>query len=808
MALPVDRPSASPATVLVAFIGVIALLYFARDIAIPLALALLLSFILSPLVMRLRRWNIPKIAAVMVAVAITFAIVGTIGALVGEQLVKLAGEIPRYQYNLQAKIKSFRVTDGGVIDQVADMVGELRKNLAAGDEAPAPESSPEQGSGRNLGDSGRAANPKPIPVQVYEPEPTSFEVIGDTLGVVAGPIGTAGLVLVFVIFMLLQREDMRERLLRLAGTGHLHVTTEALDDAGQRVSRYLVTQLLINTCYGVPLAIGLHLIGVPYAVLWGCLGIVLRFIPYLGPVLAAIVPLALAFAVDPGWSMLFWAMGLFAVLELVTNNVLEPWLYGASTGISTMAILVAAVFWTWLWGPVGLFMATPLTVCLVVLGRYVPHLEFLDVLLGDKPVLPPGERFYQRMLAMDSEGAEDYAEQFLAEKSLEALFDEMIVPALSLAEQSRQNGTLDDKQQRYLHKNTRILIENLIGKEIEQEADDDEQDDKFGPATEAGRPALATVLCVPADDEADEIIARMLSHLLERREIPSRVMSSDAIAEKKLDAAERKAVEVLCVSALPPNALLRARSVTRRLRSWFRTKKIMVGLWHVDLEDERLRKRLAVLTADHVVTTLAEAANQVTVLWRPAIADTMAPAPIPDNDEVRVAALDKSGLLDAEPDDALDAMTTELVRKHEVPIAVVVLIDKHREIWKSAAGLPAELAAAGEIPRSLSLGGHVVAANEMLVVDDLWKDHRFANNPLLRINGVRFFAGAPLQTSTGDAIGALCILDNKPRRFDEREAASLRASAEALMKEVEARRAKQEANSEKAGGSRKTLANL
>ncbi|MBC7945983.1 MAG: AI-2E family transporter [Burkholderiales bacterium] len=796
MALPVDRPNASSATVLVAFIGAIALLYFARDIAIPLALSLLLSFILSPLVMRLRRWKIPRIPAVLVVVAVTFAVIGAIGALVGEQLVKLAGEIPQYESNLQEKIKSFRTgTEGGAFDRIGRMVADLQQEITAQEAEPAAQDL----------DPARPLRNKPIPVEVHQPEPTSFAVIGDTLGVVAGPVGTAGLVIVFVIFMLLQREDMRERLLRLAGTGQLQSTTEALDDAGQRVSRYLVTQLLINTCYGVPLAIGLHFIGVPYAILWGCLGIVLRFIPYLGPVLAMILPLGLAFAVDPGWSMLFWTMGLFAVLELVTNNVLEPWLYGSSTGISTMAIVVAAVFWTWLWGPVGLFMSTPLTVCLIVLGRYVPHLKFLDVLLGDQPVLPPGERFYQRMLAMDSEGAEDYAEQFLDEKSLEALFDEMIVPALSLAEQSRQRGALDDKQQRYLHKNTRELIENLIGKEIEQEADDDEPGDEVGPAAEAGRPISATVLCVPADDEADEIIARMLSHLLERREIPARVISADAILEKKLDAAERKAVEVLCVSALPPNALLRARAVTKVLRSRFWTKKIIVGLWHVDLDDERLRKRLGVLTADHVVTSLAEAANQVTVLWRPAIDDTMEAAPIPENDDLRCAALEDLSLLNAEPEDAFDLVTSELVRKYEVPIAAVVLIDKHREVWKSAVGLPAELAAAGEIPRSLSLGGHVVAANDMLVVEDLWKDHRFANNPLLRINGIRFFAGAPLRTAEGDAIGALCILDNKPRRLDDREAASLRDSAEALMKEVEIRQARLEADSETVDSSTKTL---
>ncbi|MGH8595547.1 MAG: AI-2E family transporter, partial [Gammaproteobacteria bacterium] len=604
MAIPSDRVGPSTPAVLFVFGGAIAALYFAREIAIPFALALLLSFMLTPLVARLRRWGLPRVPSVIGVVAFSFAVLGSAGYLIAGQLSALGDELPQYQRNLQKKIKALRFEEGGTLAKIGKMTHELQADIAA--ETKQPATSPQISSGQA----------RPIPVETYKPEPTAAEALRDNLAALAGTLGTAGVVVIFVFYMLLNREDLRERVLRLAGPGQLHATAEALDDAGQRVSRYLVRQLLINTGYGVPIAIGLYFIGVPYAVLWGCLAIVLRFIPYLGPIIAAVLPIGLAFAVDPDWSIALYAIALFLTLELITNNLIEPWLYGTTTGISPLAILVAAVFWTWLWGLAGLFLSTPLTVCLVVLGRHVPYLEFLDVLLGDQPVLPPGARFYQRMVVNDHESAEQYAAQFLEENSLETLFDEMIVPALSLAEQSRQRGQLSEAQEKYLLRNTRELIESLIDRESKKERD---SGDKGFDAESEASPVLRSVLCVPAEDEADELIAHMLCHLLERRDIVARVVASEAIETRKVAAAARKAVEIFCVSALPPNALLRARAVTRRLRAKFSRKKIIVGLWKVDLEDEKLRKRLSVLNADHIVATLAEAANQITLLSTPVL---------------------------------------------------------------------------------------------------------------------------------------------------------------------------------------------
>ena len=260
-------------------------------------------------------------------------------------------------------------------------------------------------------------------VQVQSPAPTPLETLRDVGGPLIAPFATAGLVVVLVIFMLLQREDLRDRVLRLVGGREVARATEAMDDAAKRISRYLLMQLIINVLYGIPVGIGLYFIGVPNPILWGCLATVLRFIPYLGPVIGALFPIALSFAVAPGWTLPLLTVALFVVLELFSNNVLEPWLYGASTGLSPVAVLVAAVFWTMLWGPLGLLMSTPLTVCLVVLGRHVPQLGFFDVLLGDEPALSPEVKFYQRLLARDPEEATELAEEYLEDGSLDKLYE-------------------------------------------------------------------------------------------------------------------------------------------------------------------------------------------------------------------------------------------------------------------------------------------------------------------------------------------------------------------------------------------------
>ena len=289
-----------------------------------------------------------------------------------------------------------------------------------------------------------------------------------TAGSVFQPLATSFIVLIFVIFILLGREDLRDRMLRLAGSSRLYITTQALDDAARRVSRYLLRQFAVNAVYGALVGLGLFLIGVPHPLVWAVLATLLRFIPYVGPWIAAAGPMLLAIGVAPGWGRFAWTLGLYSVLELVTANFVEPLLYGSSTGISAIAILVAAVFWTWLWGPIGLLLSTPLTVCVVVIGRYVPHLEFLGILFGDEPALSPAQRFYQRMIAMDAEDAAELVEQLLKDQSVIDVYDNVIIPAMSLAEEGRHAGFLDSATEAYFLDNTRELVDEIGARPVSE----------------------------------------------------------------------------------------------------------------------------------------------------------------------------------------------------------------------------------------------------------------------------------------------------------------------------------------------------
>ena len=382
-----------------AFAFAIAALYVGRDIFVPLALAVLLSFMLAPLVSWLQRQRVPRIPAVVGVVVVAFAVVGGFGFVVAGQLTQLAENLPSYQSNIQAKIRAVKISGGpdGLFGRVSDMLQELGEEVARPAEPAAPvETLPPASLG---GDK----SVEPIPVAIMELDLSPLQMVETVIGPLIAPLVTSGIVIVFVIVILLQRHDLRDRFIRLASVGDLNRTTQALEDAGSRVAKYLLMQVVVNLSYGFPVGIGLWLIGVPNALLWGMLAVVLRFIPYIGPTLAAVFPIALSIAVSPGWTMLLWTVSLFVVLEIVSNNILEPWLYGAKTGLSPIAIIVAAIFWMWLWGPVGLLLSTPLTVCLVVLGRHVPQFTFLDVLLGSEPVLTHEEGLRQRLLALDPE---------------------------------------------------------------------------------------------------------------------------------------------------------------------------------------------------------------------------------------------------------------------------------------------------------------------------------------------------------------------------------------------------------------------
>ena len=439
---------------------VIATLYFARDLFIPLALAALLTFLLSPLVARIERW-LGRIAAVLLVVAIIFAATGAAGWVLTRQLVDLATKLPDYKENIQTKLRSIKVPTGGVFTKFSETVEELKKDLP-GAETPTQAAIPAAGTPKTS----VALPPSPAPaaasVQVGETSKVNpVELVQHLLAPLLGPLGTAALVLLLVIFMLLRREDLRRRLIRLIGKGRISAATHAMDDAGARVFRYLFMQLVVNVSYGIPVAIGLYFIGVPNAVLWGACATVLRFIPYIGPWIAAAIPVALSLAVSPSWTMPLLTIGLFVVLELLSNNVMEPWLYGSSTGVTPIALIIAAVFWTWLWGPVGLILSTPLTVCLVVMGRHVPRLSFLSVLLSDEEALTPAEDFYHRLLTVGEQDELEFVEAYLKANSLTALYDSVFIPVIIATETDHRLELLDDEQRLFVEQSLRDIIEDL-----------------------------------------------------------------------------------------------------------------------------------------------------------------------------------------------------------------------------------------------------------------------------------------------------------------------------------------------------------
>ena len=420
----------------IALVGsVIAVLYFAREVLIPFAIALTLTFLLTPVVTFLQRIRLPRVASVLLVLAVALGVTGGLAWLLADQLLSVANELPHYRENIRRKVQSIHSPSAkGSLGRAAESVKEIGKEISR---APA------------LG-LGQPAAPRVSRVEVVTPEPTELQQLREWSSSLIGPLGTAGIVIIFTVFMLIEKEDLRNRLLRLGGLGRLNEMTKALDDAAQRVSRYLLMQLLVNAAFGLLFGIGLYFIGIPSAALWGTTAGILRIVPYVGTLVAASAPLALSLAVFDRWLPPLLVFVLFASLELVIGNVLEPWLYGAHTGISPLALLVTTVFWTVLWGPAGLILSTPLTVCAVVIGRYVPQLRFLHILLGAEQVLGPDAQLYQRLLAMDQQEAREVADLALKDKTLVEVYDQVFVPALMMAEQDRHKGRLEAAREEFL----------------------------------------------------------------------------------------------------------------------------------------------------------------------------------------------------------------------------------------------------------------------------------------------------------------------------------------------------------------------
>ena len=588
--------SALPTVVTLA--GVTAILYVGREVFLPLAISLLLTFALAPIVSFLRRRSLPKVPAVILTVMIAFMMIGLFSFVVATQVGNLARNIPIYQSNILEKVRSLRDigVSGGIMDRLSGAVesvgAELEKNVPPN----SPVDEPER---------------EPLPVEVVERQ-SPLETLQNVIIPLVRPFATAGLIIVVVIFMLLQREDLRDRFIRLVGYGDLHRTTQAIQDAGKRVGSYLLMQLVLNMIYAVPITMGLWLFGIPNAILWGLLMLVLRFVPYIGPAIGMMLPLFLALAIAPGWSLVLWTAGLFLVMELISNNVLEPWLYGSRTGLSPLAVIVAAIFWTWLWGPLGLVMSTPLTVCLVVLGRYVPKFEFLDVLLGNEPVMEPHARLYQRLLAGDPDEATDNAEDYLEKEYLVDFYDKVGIPALLLGEQDRQRGVLLEEQRARFAQSAQTLVANLseIAEEENEEEDaTDEQEDADHAEESIDLPSGEgrSLICWGGRGEIDDAAAAMLAQVLEvqgANVVAASHASIDAVRIKDMALGD---VDTVVVAFLNGNSKAHARNLVRRLKRQRLNLRVGVFIPLANGTDAPLIKKEDV-NADFVAVTMTETA--------------------------------------------------------------------------------------------------------------------------------------------------------------------------------------------------------
>jgi predicted PurR-regulated permease PerM len=595
---------------------VVAVLYFMKEIFVPLALALLFSFLLAPLVRRFERWRLPRVPAVLLAVALAFGVIGGVGYLVGNQLVELTYRLPSYQANISHRIANLKKSDPNSPLSRANATIEV---LGAQISARTPEANGTRPDGPS------SENKEKIrQVEIVKPATSLIEVIQSVLGPAVGPLGTGAVVVVFVLFMLLKREDLRDRIIHLIGKGRLNVTTQALDEAAHKVTGYLTMQVIVNVCFGVPIGLGLFAIGVPNAFLWGLLAILLRFIPYVGAWIALGFPLLLSIAVTETWRMPFEVLGLFASIELITSNVLEPWLYGAHTGLSPVAIMVATIFWTWLWGGVGLLLATPLTVCVSVLGKYIPSLSFLDALLGDEPTLTVNERYYQRLLAMDRHEAGVVAEEYQHDHTPVQVYSDLFVPVLASAEREEKTGALNERQQRFIFESTREMVEEIGSGRLANGGKlkllVDKQDEKAegtavaSTATLVGPAAPVSkypVFCLPAADEADEIVAMMLAQCLEREGYRAESFSCKTLANEMVTQVAESNCQTVCISATPPHDTLHTRYLCKLLRSKFPHLHIVVGLWDAEKDEEKLSRRRDRLAADKVVTTLTDAIEEI-----------------------------------------------------------------------------------------------------------------------------------------------------------------------------------------------------
>ncbi|UYO00805.1 MAG: AI-2E family transporter [Devosia sp.] len=693
------RPSAFESIATFAIIA--ALLYLGAGIFVPLVLAVLLAFALNPLVSWMnRRVGLPDPVAVIVAVLLAVAVLSSFAILAGTQIANLVQELPLYRQVIQDKMTGLQEQFGGLvwIDQIYAMLANVGENIGA-----------EPGPGQMA----------PVPVTISN-ELGPLSLITSIMGSVVGPVATIAIVTVFLIFLLLGRADLQDRFIRLVSAGRYSLTNLAISDASRRVGRYLIIQLMVNVTYGTLFGFGLWLIGVPSAPLWGLLIVLFRYIPFVGALIIATVPFALAFAVDPTWNMLLLSVGLFLVIDLTTANVIEPRLYGSSTGVSPIAILLSAMFWATLWGPVGLILSTPMTVCLVVIGRHLPQFQFLETLLGSEPVLSPPERLYQRMLKGDAEDSIEISEAYLETHDKGALIRDIMLPALRMGAAELADRPESVPQRRQLITAFDTVVDAVL---------------------EPAWPETAPILVIGGRTEIDEAAARLIGSELLDESVANLVLPPGAIRQEAIGRLDLENVHDILLVFLGADLRAQCRYVARRVRRMAPDVRITVAV----LNELAAGETAETLHVDSVVRDLDAALEALASAAMPT-------APV----KAKAVRRPFAGL--GRGDDALGRELDTIAESFGVPAAMINLLDDERHL---------------EDTDSVRLTRLVAERNEPLVVHSNTPDETVGDNDYLVTNGIDFYAGVPIVLPDGNRVGALVLVDYEPHDFSGEDLARL-----------------------------------
>ena len=573
---------------LLLFVFIMGTLYYGKSLLIPLALAALFTFLLSPIVTFLER-KLPRVIAIMTVVIMFFISIGIAGYLLTNELVEFSANLPNYKVNIDNRLNSFNIPQDSAFNGVFDTLGKIKDHLPGQSTQPATHS------------------PSKIPT-VNVIESTSSSDITATIKSIIGSLleflGSTGLVILLVIFMLFAREDMRGRFIRLIGPRRISATTRALDDAGEGVAYYLIIQLVLNVLFGIVIAIGLYFIGVPNALLWGGLAAVLRFIPYIGIIIAAIFPAIVALAIAPNWAMSLLTLALFILLDLVTGNFIEPLVASTKTGISSLALIVSAVFWTLLWGPIGLLLSTPLTVCVIVMGRHIPNLGFLHILLSNEEALALYEECYQRLLAQEIPEVMTLVNNYLKTNSLTSLYDSIFIPMLSAAEVDHREDVLDDEQLAVFNQNVQDILDDLRYRPLVAATAPE-------PAPEKESVPDYNIICIPSTADRDELAGTMLTQILSGLKYSVKNISNKLDNEKIAEYIEKGNYDAMIISIVAPHSITQSRRTCAYLHERFPQLKIIVGFWGTSEMNSTAEVRLQTSGADSLAITLTQATEQL-----------------------------------------------------------------------------------------------------------------------------------------------------------------------------------------------------